>query len=165
MTLSWTRNNQGQCKPCNTVVPSLSLSLSQKSFFSPKHGFLCSLESKLVHNKATWRRFVWVHSFMLSRKMLEVFWIFWRICCPSCGGSVRKAGCRAVGIMWEQAWVFPFLFLAKVRGCACQCEDAISVAQPARLLQNCTELIWNHSAKLCPGRGGCPEIQQPMELP
>lgn len=33
-----------------------------------------------------------------------------------------------------------FLFLAKAWGCACQCEDAICVAQPARLLQNCTRI-------------------------
>lgn len=33
-----------------------------------------------------------------------------------------------------------FLFLAKVWGCACQSGDAICVAQPARLLQNCTRI-------------------------
>lgn len=48
ITLSWTRNNPGQCKPCNTILPSLSL----KSQIVLKHcGFLCSLESKLVHKE------------------------------------------------------------------------------------------------------------------
>lgn len=58
--------------------------------------------------------------------------------------GMGKGACGAVGGLCEgRLGPFPslcFLFLAKAQDCACQCEDAICIAQPARLLQNCTRI-------------------------
>lgn len=58
--------------------------------------------------------------------------------------GMGKGACGAVGSLCEgRLGPFAslcFLFLAKGQDCACQCEDAICTAQPARLLQNCTRI-------------------------
>lgn len=56
------------------------------------------------------------------------------------GMGWERVGQQEVCVRTDLGLAPPCIFLAKTQDSACQSEDAICVAQPARLLQNCTRI-------------------------